>query len=404
MWYCTNCGQENEGRFCVKCGAEYTEYEETDFDNTMNYRQQPPKKSGKGAIIAIIIVAALLLIGAGVGIMLLQGDTQEPITEAEGTGIYYYVSTYRGTTNLYEDHNVDSAVLAVLKNSSPVEFIEEENSVFYCVQDPASGLIGYVRSDALVSSIEAVVSNDTTEDVKQISLGDYYVTGVKNSLALADAPGSNKALAYMENGYCVALIEETSTKYWYVFDYTSGEYGYIQKGYLTDDPDKVTSGASAEVKPSAPTNKTIIADYVVSGCKNYLALRSAPSSSSTVEIGKTYNGNVVGLIEKTNSNFWYVYDYAGGIYGYVKCAYLEYQYEAYSNSTISDDEYYVKGTKNYLALRSEPSASEEVEIGKSYNGYIVQVIEKTNNTYWYVYDYTSGIYGYVKCAYLSKTK
>lgn len=412
MWYCTNCGEENEGRFCVKCGTEYIEYESNnrvdpynDYDSGYSYNTQPiPKSSRKGAVIAIIVVAALLIIGAGIGIFAISHDSGEP-AEAAGTGIYYYVSSYQGTTNLYEDHNVDSAVLAVLDNSSPVEFIKEENSVFYCVQDPASGLIGYIRSDALVSSIEDVVSSDTSTEVSQISLGDYYVTGARESLALSDAPGNGKALAYVENGDCVALIEETSTKYWYVFDYGSGEYGYIQRGYLTDDPAEVKSGASVDVKPATPTSKTILADYMVDGTKNYLALRSAPSSSSTTEIGKTYNGNIVGLIEKTNSTFWYVYDYNSSTYGYVKCAYLTHPYEVYSNSsTLGENEYYVKGTKNYLALRSEPIDREEVEIGKTYNGNIVQVIEKTNDTYWYVLDYTGGIYGYVKCAYLSKTK
>lgn len=402
MWYCRECGQQNEGRFCVNCGSEYVVIPETPTNGYSYEQTPPPKKKGKGGLIAAIIIAALVIIGAIVGVMVYVGgssDVDEVV--AEGSGTYYYVSSYHGSAELYEDSNVESSVLAILDNSAPVEFIEEVNGVFYYVKDPSSGLKGYIRSDALVGSLDDVVDMDPVEKVDQISLGEYYVTGLQGMLSLLDAPGSSgSTVAVLENGYKVALIEQTSSTYWYVFDYSSGEYGYIQKGYLTDDPNKVSSGSPAYVEPSV---KTIVADYYVTDTKNYLALRSAPSSSSTVEIGKTYNGNVVGLIEKTNGTFWYVYDYNSGIYGYVKCAYLSYGYDVYSNTSLGTEEYYVKGTKNYLALRSEPKATEDVEIGKTYNGSVVQVIEKTNDTYWYVYDYNSGVYGYVKCAYLSKT-
>lgn len=401
MWYCSECGQKNEGRFCVNCGAEYMEIPETTSGGYSYEQAPPPKKKSKGGLIAVIVIVALFIIGAIVGVMLFVDSSSEPVVETEGSGVYYYVSSYHGSTELYEESNVESNVLAILENNAPVEFIEEINGVFYHVIDPSTGLMGYIRSDALVSSLDDVVDMDPAKKVKQISLGEYYVTGLQGKLSLLDAPGSDgNSVAVLENGYKVALIEQTSSKYWYVFDYTSGEYGYIQKGYLTDDPKKVTSGEPVYVEP---TNKTIVADYYVTDTKNYLALRSAPSSSSSVEIGKTYNGNVVGLIEKTNSTFWYVYDYNSGIYGYVKCAYLSYGYDVYSNDTLGTDEYYVKGTKNYLALRSQPQATEDVEIGKTYNGNVVEVIEKTNDTYWYVYDYNSGLYGYVKCAYLSKT-
>jgi uncharacterized protein YgiM (DUF1202 family) len=321
---------------------------------------------------------------------------------ADGSGLIYYVSSEDGYTELYDDHNIESAVLANLPNGSPVEFISEENSVFTYVTDRSTNLTGYVRSEDLVSSLDDVIGSDTEEDIEAISLGDYYVTGVDDKVALRDAPDGN-TVVYVCNGYHVALIERTGTNWWYVFDYISGEYGYIKNGYLTDDPSKVVSGTAVEVKPAALSDKTIVADYMVDGVKNYLAIRSMPSSSSDVEIGKSYNGNIVGLIEKTNSTFWYVYDYNSGLYGYVKCQYLDYMYDVYSNtSSLGRDEYIVTDTKNYLALRSEPKDSEKVEIGKTYNGNVVRVEEYYSNTYWYVYDYNSGVYGYVKCKYLTK--
>lgn len=398
MWYCSECGQKNEGRFCINCGAEYCETEPPE------YREEPPKKGGKGALIAIGIIAAILVIGVVIGLVAFAGGGED--TEVEGTGVYYYVSSEDGSAAMYEDHNVQSTALLYLDNGSPVEFLKTENDVFLYVKDSGSGLSGYMRSDELVKSIDDVIdAKPTKETIEEISLGEYYVTNTKSYLSLREAPGNDSnIIAKLYNGYCVSLVEQTSSKYWYVFDYNSGEYGYVLKGYLTDDESKVKNG----VETVKPTSTTIIADYYVTGTKNYLAIRSAPSSSSTVEIGKSYNGNVVGVIEKTNGTFWYVYDYSSGLYGYVKCAYLSTYYSSPSyddppaSSSLDSDEYVVTGTKNYLAIRSEPSSSETVEIGKSYNGNIVQVIEKTNGTFWYVYDYSSGLSGYVKCAYLSK--
>lgn len=399
MWYCGECGQKNDGHFCVNCGAEYI-----DADQSV-YSESPPKKSNKGLIIAIIAAAAVLILGVAVGIFALGGDKDD---EIQGTGIYYYVSNEDGSAPLYEDHNIQSATLCILENGSPVELLSTENDVFSYVMDRSSGLSGYMRSDDLVKSITDVVSvreEDDEATVAEKSLGEYYVTGTSDFLSLRDAPGSDgNVVAKLYNGYRVALTEETSSKYWYVFDYNSGEYGYVLKDYLTDDESKVKNGAQTV---SPPSSTKVVSTYYVTGTKNYLAIRSAPSSSSTVEIGKTYNGNTVGLVEKTNSTFWYIYDYNSGLYGYVKCAYLSASYsqpepKVSNTPSLDSDEYVVTGTKNYLAIRSEPSSSETVEIGKSYNGNVVQVIERTNSTFWYVYDYSSGLYGYVKCAYLSK--
>ena len=94
MWYCSECGQKNEGRFCVKCGAEYIDAEPPE------YPEPPQKKGNKGLIIAIIAAAAVLIIGAIVGIVAFAGGGEDE--EAEGTGIYYYVSNEDGSAPMYE--------------------------------------------------------------------------------------------------------------------------------------------------------------------------------------------------------------------------------------------------------------------------------------------------------------
>ena len=425
MWYCSECGHPNEGRFCANCGAEFVDPSagvyEAPQEPAYQRQQTPPapprKKSNKPLIIAIIIAAAVIVLGL-IGVISFFALRGNDAAATEGTGIYYYVSGASGQAVLYEDRNIQSQPLAYLQNGAPVEFVEQENNVFYHVIDHSSGLDGYMRIDELVNSLDQVADGggiETEIDSGVDIQGVYYVTDTKTFLSLRESPSNDaNIIAKLYNGYSVGLIDRTSSRYWEVYDYNSGETGYVLKGYLTDDENNVRAGVEKEtVTVTKPSSTKIVGDYYVTGTKNYLAIRSQPSSSSTVEIGKSYNGNVVGLIEKTNGTFWYVYDYSSGLYGYVKCAYLstaapqqsqpaQSTEPAQTAPSLADDEYIVSGTKNYLAIRSEPSASEDVEIGKTYNGNTVQVIEKTNGTFWYIYDPASNIYGYVKCAYLKK--
>ncbi|MBO5572996.1 MAG: SH3 domain-containing protein, partial [Clostridium sp.] len=60
---------------------------------------------------------------------------------------------------------------------------------------------------------------------------------------------------------------------------------------------------------------------VVTGTKNYLALRTEPRTSSSNEIGKLYNGE---MFYMTGSSNGFAYGYtAQGRYGYVNANYLQ---------------------------------------------------------------------------------
>lgn len=423
MWYCSQCGQKNEGRFCINCGAEHVEPASYAFEQeapaecgrvqVTSGKTDNGAKKKKALIIGVVATAiVVVLLGVILGIAVFGGGDDNDAVES--TGVYYYVSADEGRAALYEDHNVESTVLVYLQNGSPVEYLDEENSVFALVLDHGSGMQGYMRNDELVRSLDEVAEEKTDpkaedlETVEKTKLGDYYVTDLETYLSLRESPSEQAdLLAKLYNGYKLALLERTSGSYWYVYDYNSGRFGYVSPNYLTNDESKVKNGET-EVYVT-PKSTQIIADYYVTGTKNYLAIRSVPNGSASSEIGKSYNGRTVGVIEKTNNTFWYVYDYSSGLYGYVKCAYLTPNapqitppVEPQPSSSLDEDEYIVKGTKNYLGIRTEPSSSDEAEIGRSYNGNVVQVLEKTNDTYWYIYDYSSGVEGYVKCAYLSK--
>ena len=61
---------------------------------------------------------------------------------------------------------------------------------------------------------------------------------------------------------------------------------------------------------------------IVTGTKNYLALRNAPRTDSSNEIGKLYTGDSVITTQTQGSTYWYVYAPGLNSYGYVNKNYL----------------------------------------------------------------------------------
>ena len=156
---------------------------------------------------------------------------------------------------------------------------------------------------------------------------------------------------------------------------------------------------------------------IVTGTKNYLALRNAPRTDERNEIGKLRNGDYFIVTSGGQNGFAYGHT-VGGYYGYVNANYLraadyyqpQYtptpQYNPAPQYTTAPQYNYsggtpkmVTGTKNYLALRSSPVRSESNEIGRLYNGDTFYVTEWGNTGFAYGHT-ASGRYGYVVSAYL----
>ncbi|MBQ6810806.1 MAG: SH3 domain-containing protein, partial [Firmicutes bacterium] len=315
------------------------------------------------------------------------------------TGIYYYVSGVEDTACLYADSSIISEVLAELENGDSVEFLEEVNGRFTFVYHEESDQYGYIRSSELVANL-ADVDYGNIENIyaNEKSLGYWYVTNTQNGLNLWENPdGGGVVKAKLENGFKVSVLEKTNNSYWYVFDYNSAERGYVRTAYLTDDESKVV-GIDKE-----PEDKTVIGDYFVTGVKNYLPIYSDTSTSSTVR-GKLYNGDKVGLIEKTNSTFWYIS--ANGVYGWVSASYLTAtdpnppEPEPTPPPDTSND-YKVYNTQEYLPVLKDPQVGGE-ELGRIYNGDTVTFIKEYDDKFWYVKVPSLGIEGYVAKEYLTK--
>lgn len=340
-----------------------------------------------GAICGVVILALIILIGS------LLTQHKEETTMPASTGVYYYVSGVEDTAALYEDKSIKSDVLAELKNGTPVEYLEKVNSEFILVYDHDSEQYGYVRAAALVKDKGDIDFGEVSNEYdSEKSLGYYYVTKTENYLTLwENEDGGGTVKAKLKNGYKVSLLERTNDFFWFVFDYTSAERGYVRKSYLTDSKSKVV-GVYHE-----PKDKTITGDYFVKGVKQYLPIWSKPDSTSSLR-GRLQNGDKVGLIQKTTSSYWYVYGYERGVYGYIANSYLTTEDP---NPKQEVSAYTVTGTEEYLPVLSEAAEGSE-EVTQLHNGDKVTVLDSSNETFWYIEAQSTGAKGYVVKDYLTQ--
>jgi uncharacterized protein YgiM (DUF1202 family) len=230
----------------------------------------------------------------------------------------------------------------------------------------------------------------------------YYVSGVEMYASLyEDNSIRSDELARLENGDPVEFLYKENYKFAYVLDHNSGRYGYMFVDQLVSDI--ATVDYDQMLNPYEQEDS--LGYYYVTNTKNGLTLWENPDGSGETR-AKMENGCKVSLLEETNSSYWYVFDFQSTERGYVKKAYLTGDEDAVvgvkeepEDKTIVG-EYYVNGVNSYLSLRSEPSSDASLR-GKLSLGDKVGLIEKTSGTYWYVYSYSLGEYGYVVASYLS---
>ena len=145
--------------------------------------------------------------------------------------------------------------------------------------------------------------------------------------------------------------------------------------------------------------------WYVTKTENGLNLWENPDGGGVVK-AKLKNGFKVSVLEKTNDKYWYVFDYNSAERGYVRTAYLTDDKskvvgivkEPKDKTVIGD--LFVTGVQNYLPIYAEPSTSAKVR-GKLNNGDKVGLIQKTNNSFWYIS--ANGVYGWVSAKYLTAT-
>ncbi len=259
------------------------------------------------------------------------------------------------TAKAYDSRNE----IGELYTGDTVDVTDTSDSTYWYVYSPKHGKSGYVNRNYLVGA-----SNTWT-----VSVSKGYL-----ALRTAKAYDSRNEIGELYTGDTVQVTDTSDGTYWYVYSPKHGRCGYVNRDYL------IAPSLSGDVR-------------TVSVSSGYLALRTAKAYDSANEIGELYTGDVVQLVDTSDSTYWYVYSPKHNRNGYVNRNYL-------TGGTVSYPTYTVSVSKGYLALRTAKAYDASNEIGELYTGDTVQVIDSSDNGYWYVYSPKLNKNGYVNRNYL----
>ena len=248
-----------------------------------------------------------------------------------------------------------------LNTGDLVEVTDRKDPTYWYAYSPKLDKSGYVDKNY----IEAAESNAASNDSWTVKVKSGYLA-LRNTAAYND---SNE-IGQLNTGDTVLVKDSSDSTYWYVYSPKLDKSGYVDNRYIYN------SGL-----------------WTVKVDKGYLALRNKPAYNDSNEIGQLNTGDTVQVKDTSDSNYWYVYVPQLDKTGYVDKNYLT----GVSDTTPSMT---VKVEKGYLALRSQKAFNKDNEIAQLNTGDKVEVIEKEDSTYWYVYVPKLGKEGYVDKNYL----
>lgn len=294
--------------------------------------------------------------------------------EAEASANTYRVNIATGYLALRTDTAYDSGnEIGELYTGDLVEVIDYTGATgYWYVYSPKYDDFGYVNNDYLDSIASSVDSYDT---MWTVSVDTGY-------LALRSEPeyDASNEIGELYSGDTVWVSDSSNGQYWYVYAPKVNGYGYVNQEYLYR-----TESMDGDASYFGETR-------TVSVAKGYLALRNMKAYDASNEIGELYSGDVVQLLDTSDSTYWYVYSPKYDMNGFVNKDYL-----------TGDNTYAVlpvKVSTGYLALRSAMAYDASNEIGELNTGDSVVVIDSSSNKYWYVYSPRLMKYGYVDCNYI----
>ena len=204
--------------------------------------------------------------------------------------------------------------------------------------------------------------------------GTTFQVNVKSGyLALRSEKAFDKSneIGQLNTGDLVEVTNRKDSTYWYVYSPKLDKCGYVDNRYIYN------SGL-----------------WTVKVEKGYLALRNKPAYNDSNEIGQLNTGDTVQVKDTSDSNYWYVYSPLLDKTGYVDKNYIT------GGSEVTYPTMTVRVEKGYLALRNAKAYDKNNEIAQLNTGDQVEIIEKKDGTYWYVYVPKLGKEGYVDKNYL----
>lgn len=248
-----------------------------------------------------------------------------------------------------------------LNTGDLVEVTDRKDPTYWYAYSPKLDKAGYVDKNYIQAAEASAASNDS------------WTVKVKSGyLALRNTAASNDSneIGQLNTGDTVLVKDSSDSTYWYVYSPKLDKSGYVDNRYIYN------SGL-----------------WTVKVDKGYLALRNKPAYNDSNEIGQLNTGDTVQVKDTSDSNYWYVYVPQLDKTGYVDKNYI---------TGVSDTTPFmtVRVDNGYLALRSRKAFDRDNEIAQLNTGDKVEIIEKKDSTYWYVYVPKLGKEGYVDKNYL----
>lgn len=249
-----------------------------------------------------------------------------------------------------------------LNTGDLVEVTDRKDATYWYAYSPKLDKTGYVDRNYLETAENTATSNDS-----------WTVKVKKGYLALRNKAAYNDSneIGRLSTGDTVLVKDSSDSTYWYVYAPKLDKYGYVDNRYIYN------SGL-----------------WTVKVDKGYLALRNQAAYNNSNEIGQLNTGDTVQLKDAGDDRYWYVYSPKLDKTGYVDRDYLT------GGSEVTYPSMSVKVDSGYLALRSAKAFDKDNEIAQLNNGEKVEIIEKADSTYWYVYVPGIGKEGYVDKNYL----
>lgn len=249
-----------------------------------------------------------------------------------------------------------------LNTGDLVEVTDRKDPTYWYAYVPRLDKSGYLDKNYIQVAESTAASNDSwTVKVKSGYLA------LRNTAAYND---SNE-IGQLNTGDKVLVKDSSDSTYWYVYAPKLGKSGYVDNRYIYN------SGL-----------------WTVKVDKGYLALRNQAAYNDSNEIGQLNTGDTVQVKDTSDAHYWYVYSPLLDKTGYVDKDYLIGASETAVQSMT------VKVDKGYLALRSAKAYDKNNEIAQLNTGDTVEIIEKEDSTYWYVFVPKLGKEGYVDKNYL----
>ena len=256
----------------------------------------------------------------------------------------------------------DSNEIGRLNTGDVVLVKDSSDSTYWYAYVPRLDKSGYLDKNYIQIAENATASNDS-----------WTVKVKKGYLALRSTAAYNDSneIGRLNTGDVVLVKDSSDSTYWYVYAPGLDKSGYVDNRYIYN------SGL-----------------WTVKVETGYLALRNKAAYNESNEIGQLNTGDTVQVKDTSNDQYWYVYVPQLDKTGYVDRNYLT------GGSGTTTPSMTVKVESGYLALRSTKAYDKDNEIAQLNNGDTVEVIEKKDSTYWYVYVPKLGKEGYVDKNYL----